>query len=211
MTFSYDDKQQRTMAALQISVEHVIKIHRVVTEEQEINQSLSDCTLPADETSETHSLFTVTLYNTKCKVPIQGPFRDQWIVREFPQLQEMVSVLEQGLSISEAYNQCTGGTKKLNITSADDLNISDVDEDDGVDVDEPGKATDVQDSILKLVGDGKTGEEHSGCTFDNPPRGSKSKLPSAKLNSINTGQTQFRKREFEKVKGRKHCFQRGAT
>ena len=59
---------------------------------------------------DVHNLYTITLYNTKAKVMIQGNCRKEWVMQEFPKFQSIVEdvISSHGLSLREAYLRCTG-------------------------------------------------------------------------------------------------------
>lgn len=77
-------------------VEHVVKVFKQNESEK-----------------KTKSLFTLSLYNTKQKIMIQGLFRSLWIEREFKILKQMVDFMEEGKSPDDAYTQCTGTKLKF--------------------------------------------------------------------------------------------------
>jgi hypothetical protein len=97
-------------------VEHIVKVDKL-----------------DDQSNDYSRLFTLSLYKTKCKVMIQGLFRDHWIKREFPLLQELVNSLEEGVPPNEAYEKCSGIVMSI---SDSDLLLSDDDSDDAEDIEQ---------------------------------------------------------------------------
>ena len=68
--------------------------------------------------SEQKKIFTITMYNTVCKVMIQGTHRQFWASNEFPLLFRIADeVLTKGRSYSDAYMICTGS--KVDIDGID--------------------------------------------------------------------------------------------
>ena len=59
---------------------------------------------------DVHNLYTITLYDTKAKVTIQGNCREEWVMQEFPKFKSIVEVVisSHGLSLREAYLRHTG-------------------------------------------------------------------------------------------------------
>lgn len=150
-----------------VSVEHVIKINQV---DSERNRESADA---GSETVQPLSLFTITLYNTKCKVMIQGSFRDQWIAREFPIFQQLVSALEEGKSIGEAYEKCTNSKTKLTITE-EDIDISDSEENNA----EPGPTTQKVEPIMES--EHKIEDNNSHCVESTPQQSRESNRRASK-------------------------------
>ena len=82
-----------------MALEHLVRVHKV-------------------NHSEKKKIFTITMYNTVCKVMIQGTHRQFWASNEFPLLFRIVDeVLTKGRSYSDAYMICTGS--KVDIDGID--------------------------------------------------------------------------------------------
>ena len=59
-----------------------------------------------DERKELHSLYTLTRYNTQCKIQIQGNCRDHLRDIDFILLQSIVNETDEGSEMVEAYSNC---------------------------------------------------------------------------------------------------------
>ena len=59
---------------------------------------------------DVHNLYTITLYDTKAKVMIEGNCREEWVMQEFPKFKSIVEdvISSHGLSLREAYLHHTG-------------------------------------------------------------------------------------------------------
>ncbi|KAL9978583.1 hypothetical protein ACROYT_G016117 [Oculina patagonica] len=80
------------------------------------------------DTEDIHNLYTITAYDTKAKVMIQGNCREDWIMQEFPKFWSVISdvVSPHGISLREAYHRHMGKTVDF---QDDELLFSDCEED----------------------------------------------------------------------------------
>ena len=59
-----------------------------------------------DKRKELHSLYTLTTYNTWCKIQIQGNCKDHWRDNDFILLQLIINETDEGSEMVKAYNKC---------------------------------------------------------------------------------------------------------
>jgi len=51
-----------------------------------------------------HNLYTITLYDSKAKVMVQGNCREEWVLQEFPKFKSIINdIWDDGISLREAY------------------------------------------------------------------------------------------------------------
>ena len=98
-----------------VLVEHLIKISEIPTEIPE-DEELS---LPIINSN----LYSITVYRTKNKIMAQGNYRQHWVRKEFPLLQEVIndffSQSDQNRSIVQSYNKTFNTNLELDILDED--------------------------------------------------------------------------------------------